>query len=277
MLQARASRHYWKGHGLLSIKSFRHGSAYYKTDEGTFLVDDERFLVFNHEQDYEIIIDAAQPVNSFCVFFASDLAAQVQRSVKSATTQLLDDPDAPATAPPLFFERTYPHGDLLSPALARFREEYAAREPDPLWLDEQLCGLMEKLLLLHQSAVRESDALPSVRRATRLELYRRLHLARDYITACYDQPISLQAIAAVAGLSPNHLLRSFKALFGRTPYQMLIAERLRWARYLLAKTDLPITQICFDVGYESPGSFSTLFAQECGLSPQAFRLLNRSA
>ncbi len=277
VLHARASRHYWKGRGLLSIKSFRHGIAYYKTDDGTFLVDDERFLVFNHAQEYEIIIDADQPVNSFCIFFASDLTIQVQRSVSTPTTRLLDDPGAADGCAPLFFERTYPHDHLLSPTLARFRAGYPQHEHDTLWLDEQLCDLMEKLLALQQISVCESDALPSVRRATRLELYRRLHLARDYITACYSQPISLQAIATVAGLSPNHLLRSFKALFGQTPYQMLIAERLRRARFLLAHTDQPVTQICFDVGYESPSSFSTLFTQECGLSPQAFRLLNRSA
>jgi AraC family transcriptional regulator len=279
VLQARSAEHYWKGAGLLSIKSFEGGGAFYRTAEGRFLVDAERFLIVNHDQEYEVEIDADAPVASFCVFFASDLAQQVQRSLTAAPEALLDDPLAAgvgwaAGAP--FFERTYPHDDVLSPLLTRFRQQYPQRQHEPGWVEEQYHLLMHGMLSVQQAAYQEVDTLPSVRSATREELYRRLYIARDYIAAAYDQPITLQSIADAAVLSPNHLLRSFKALFGQTPYQVLVDERLRHARLLLASTERPVTQICLDVGYESLGSFSALFAQRFGLSPQAFRLLNYS-
>ena len=94
VLQARSSTHYWKGAGLLSIKSFAGGSALYRTGDGRFLVDAERFLIVNHNQEYEIEIDADAPVDSFCVFFASDLAREVQRSLTAAPEALLDEPQA---------------------------------------------------------------------------------------------------------------------------------------------------------------------------------------
>jgi AraC-like DNA-binding protein len=227
----------------------------------------------NHDQEYEIEIDSETPVDSFCVFFASDLVREVEHSLALVTDALLDDPLAKGKAP--FFERTYPHDDLLSPLLIRFRQQNLQRHRENLWLEEQFRLLLQGLLALQQASYREANTLPSIRAATREELYRRLHLARDYIAASYDQPLTLQQIAAIACLSPNHLLRSFKALFGQTPYQYLVEERLQRACWLLANTERRVTQICFEVGYESPSSFSWLFTQRYGLSPQAFRLLNR--
>ena len=84
-----------------------------------------------------------------------------------------------------------------------------------------------------------------------------------------------EACRIVAGdRQPAALLR---AVDGERPDDDMAAgaERLRHARWLLANTAHPITQICLDVGYESLGSFSWLFAQRYGLSPQAFRILNR--
>jgi AraC-like DNA-binding protein len=275
VLHARSHQHYWKGAGLLSIKSFRGGSAHYKIDGGAFRVDDERFLIFNHGQEYEITIDSDTPVEAFCVFFASRLAGDVVRSLTASTESLLDDTQTTVETSTAFFERTYLHDAILSPALIDFQSAYRQRQSESGWLEEQYHLLIQRLLFVQQRSYEEVATLPSARPATRIELYRRLHIARDYIAACYDQPIHLQDVATAASLSPNHLLRSFKALFGQTPYQILIDERLRRARWLLANTDRSVTDICFVVGYESLGSFSWLFAQRYGLSPQAFRLLNR--
>ncbi|MEO8395835.1 MAG: AraC family transcriptional regulator [Chloroflexota bacterium] len=277
VLHATSRQHHWRGAGLLSIKSFTGGSALYTIDGGSFLVDDERFLISNHAQEYEITIDSDTPVESFCVFFDSRLAADALRNQTTASVDLLDDPLSASVVPPLFFERTYPHDALLSPALVQFRASFRQRQGEIGWLDEQFHHLMLQLFAVHTNALQEVRRLPTTRPAAREELYRRLHIARDYIAASYPQPIHLNQIATVACLSPNHLLRSFKALFGQTPYQYLIDERMRRARWLLAHTARPITDICFAVGYESLGSFSWLFAQRCGLSPQAFRLLNRAA
>ncbi len=275
VLHARATEHHWRGAGLLSIKSFSGGSAIYHIDGGTFRVDDEHFLIANHGQEYEITIDSDTPVESFCVFFDSALASDVLNALTHSTEALLDQPFAPSSAM-LFFERTYPHDTLLTPALDQFRRAYPQRGRETGWLDEQYHSLLRRLVSVHERTAQEADRLSNARAATRAELYRRLHRARDYISATYERPIALKDVAAVACLSPNHLLRSFKAAFGITPYQFLIDERLRQARWLLAHTDRSVTDICFAVGYESLGSFSWRFTQRYGLSPQAFRLLNQS-
>ncbi|MCB0111661.1 MAG: helix-turn-helix transcriptional regulator, partial [Caldilineaceae bacterium] len=106
---------------------------------------------------------------------------------------------------------------------------------------------------------------------TREELYRRLHVARDFIAASFAQPITLDEIAHVAALSPNHLLRTFKALFHATPHQYLTEARLLHASHLMRTTELSITTICLAVGFQSIGSFGTLFRRRFGASPAQFR------
>src|SRR5215217_4859167 len=99
VLSARSRQHHWRGEGLLSIKSFTGGSALYNINGGSFLVDDERFLIFNHGQEYEITIDSDTPVESFCVFFDSHLAADALRNQITPPDRLIDDPYGDTIAP----------------------------------------------------------------------------------------------------------------------------------------------------------------------------------
>jgi AraC-like DNA-binding protein len=273
ILCAKSRRHAWSGVGALSIKTFRGGRAHYTTGSGYHAVDDDVYLVLNQGQPYSIAVDSDAPMESFCVFFADGLAAQVRRSLCVGDAQLLDAPEAPAT-PIEFFDRTYPHDDLLSPALVRMRD--LARHPhEQSWLDEQFHDLMTRLLHIHQRVLREVARLPAARPATRAELYRRLHLARDYIDATCAGPLTLADLARTAGLSPNHLLRTFRQLFHQTPYQYVTTRRLELAGRLLAETERPISEICLAVGFESLGSFSWLFRRKVGVAPSEYRRQHR--
>ena len=99
----------------------------------------------------------------------------------------------------------------------------------------------------------------------------RLLRARAFIDRHYDQPIDLAQIGAQAGFSRYHFLRLFRTAFRETPHQYLMRRRIERARALLAASDLSITEICFAVGFQSLGSFSTLFHRSAGCSPRAYR------
>jgi AraC-like DNA-binding protein len=144
-----------------------------------------------------------------------------------------------------------------------------------LWLIEQFHVIMQRLLDVHTNTYREVEAIPAMRAATREELYRRIHYAREYAAALFTTPITLDEMASVAGLSPNHLLRTFKQVFDQTPYQYVIAKRVAYAQELLRSTDQCVTDICFAVGFASLGAFSWWFRQRVGVSPTSYRLQNR--
>ncbi len=271
VLHTQAHRHDWSGEGLLSIKTFWGGQAHYASGGGLFVVDDQSYLLLNHGQPYTITVAALAPVESFCLFFAPGLAEEVRRGLATDTVRLLDDPTPPPGAPLAFFDRTYPHDSLVSPALFALRRALREGPREAGWLDEQLRGVMTALLQAQRNVRAEVAGLPAARPATRDELYRRLHRARDYALAALDQPLTLDDLARAACLSPTHLLRAFKQVFHQTPYQYLTGLRLARACHLLTSTSLSVTEIGLAVGFESLGSFSWLFRQRLGLSPQAYR------
>src|ERR1051326_1354086 len=103
------------------------------------------------------------------------------------------------------------------------------------------------------------------------ELNRRLLRARDAMDRAYAEPLDVRAVAAVACLSHAHFIRSFRVCFGETPHRYLQRRRVERAMFLLRETDRSITDICFDVGFTSLGTFSRTFRDIAGLSPREFR------
>lgn len=104
------------------------------------------------------------------------------------------------------------------------------------------------------------------------EIYRRLQLARAYMDDCFHLPLQLEHIAQQACFSPYHFLRLFHSAFQRTPHQYLIARRIEKAKQLLKTSDLSVTEVCFEVGFQSLGSFSSLFHKLVGQAPSHYRV-----
>jgi AraC-like DNA-binding protein len=101
--------------------------------------------------------------------------------------------------------------------------------------------------------------------------FARLSRARDYLGACYRDRITLERAARRACLSPFHFNRLFTRVFGETPHEFVTRIRMDEAKKLLLADNHSVTDICFDLGYESLGSFSVKFRSLTGLSPAAFR------
>ena len=100
---------------------------------------------------------------------------------------------------------------------------------------------------------------------------RHLLRAKDLADARYAEPIRVADMAHAAGLSPAHFSRAFQKTFGESPHQYLLTRRLERAAALLRSTDRSVADICFLVGLESVGSFTTSFRRVHGLTPTAYR------
>lgn len=93
---------------------------------------------------------------------------------------------------------------------------------------------------------------------------------RNYIDNNYDQKLNLDFLASVRFVSKYHLLRLFKRYYGMTPRQYLIDKRIEKSKELLIQ-GTSVTEVCFAVGFESVGSFSSLFKSRLGKSPSKFQ------
>ncbi|MBC8171854.1 MAG: helix-turn-helix transcriptional regulator [Anaerolineae bacterium] len=108
--------------------------------------------------------------------------------------------------------------------------------------------------------------------SVRLNPHKQVRLARLLLDRSYDAPITIEDLSREVALSPYYLIRAFKYVYKQTPHQYLVQQRIARAKELLRTTDLPVTEICLAVGFESLGSFSTLFSKVVGISPSAYRV-----
>src|SRR4051812_31334357 len=99
------------------------------------------------------------------------------------------------------------------------------------------------------------------------DIYRRLWRARLLIDSSFDRPLNLNTLSSEACFSRYHFIRLFKRAFNRTPHQYLVEKRIERAKELLASSRLSVTDVCFEIGFQSLGSFSTLFHKRVGASP----------
>src|SRR5258708_17966834 len=174
ILSETARYHHWSGAGALSVKSFFDGPVFYESfgpSRAPFVLDQRAYLILNHDQPYTIHIDSPTPIESFCVFFAPGLAEETLIAAQALPEALLDDPDRTVTTPVQFYDRTYPHDAVLSPALLQLRDALQHGPPDPGQLTQQFYTLMACLLQAHRLPLAQVAALPALKSATREELY----------------------------------------------------------------------------------------------------------
>ena len=106
----------------------------------------------------------------------------------------------------------------------------------------------------------------------RVNPHKQVRLARLLLDRSYNAPITIEDLSREVALSPFYLIRAFRHVYKQTPHQYLVGQRIARAKELLRNSDLSVTEICAAVGFESLGSFSTLFRKVAGISPSAYRV-----
>jgi AraC-like DNA-binding protein len=99
----------------------------------------------------------------------------------------------------------------------------------------------------------------------------RLRRVRDRIDREYAQPLDVEALARGAHMSAGHLSREFRRAYSEPPYAYLMTRRIERAMALLRRGDLSVTEVCFAVGCQSLGTFSTRFTELVGMPPSVYR------
>ena len=103
-----------------------------------------------------------------------------------------------------------------------------------------------------------------------IPVYIHLLRAKDLIDREYAAPLDVPALARAAHASTAHFSRSFKRAFGETPHQYLLRRRIERAKELLRGTDMSVTEVSLEVGFQSLGSFSTAFRELVGAPPSEY-------
>jgi AraC family transcriptional regulator len=238
--------------------------------DGRHRLDEGFAVILNDGQAYDFELSADEPVETFCAFFKPGFVVDAMRAVALSDEALLGDPWSVPSGAIEFAERVHPTEPAVGRRLELLYGLAVAGEVAPLAWDEAFADLALALVPTRDT-LRNGLAPRSAKASTRAEITRRLGRAVDYIHDNASHPVGLADIAAAAALSPHHFHRLFRQALKRTPHRYMSNLRLSRAARLLARTDLPVTEVCFSVGFSSLGSFSTLFTRTYGLAPSAWR------
>lgn len=256
--------------GPFSIKSVITGRATWETHDGRYVLTPGRHLVLNRGTKYALTIDGVGPVETFCVFFQDGFIEEALRSLTTSEAKLLER-GADRAESFAMLEAIHDSVQWSGTELATLHRMIQRDGTAPA----ALSGVIYQTALAvvnHSAAVLAmSRHLPATRVATRRELVRRLHQARDHITASLSHPLSLADIARAASLSPFHFHRAYRMFFGETPHQSVLRLRLDRAADRLRRTQSSVTEIAIAVGFESPSHFSRAFRNRFQCAPQRYR------
>ncbi|HYF30390.1 MAG TPA: AraC family transcriptional regulator [Chitinophagaceae bacterium] len=268
LIHAKAKEIFYAEHwGPMSIKCAFNGNEVYELGSCRYRVDDQQFLVLNEGQTYTSYIHATTVVESMTVNFSRFFVQEVWNG--NAAVAFSEDRDAHY---PVFCERLYQHNSTISPYLQLVRTLSREFQQNRERIEELFFLMLHAIFQLQEQETKKIQQVKAVKASTRKELYQRLMRARDHIESCYAEDVSLETLAAASCLNAMYLLRQFKIYFGVTPRQYAIRKRMTVAEELLKKTDLPVTEICYVVGYNDLTSFTKLFKQFYHYAPTTYRL-----
>jgi AraC family transcriptional regulator len=252
-----------------SIKYTLKGSEEYWLDGRKYSVGSGRFLLVNRDRPIDFRVAAGQKVRSFCIHLEQALVQDVYAHMSGTDASLLDY-SSPQPSIPELQELIYSDGENV---LGEYLRHMALRlDPQTATIgideDEVYYNLTRRLLQLQNSLPKEGERLDVLRSSTRSELLRRLTIGRELIEAQKDETLDVNTIARGAMMSSSHFFRSFKKVYGLSPYQYHQKRRLERAASLLRTRQMNATEVAFECGFPDLPSFSKAFKKAFGQSPR---------
>lgn len=256
--------------GPVSLFLNLQGSSRCTVDNRGVTVPQDYFFISNCFQPYTLEIDSRQPVETFNIHIGDAFSQGIWSALLTPADTILNNGLQQQVPTVAFHNQLYRRDEAFTRIVRRLLALEQGAFNKPLF-EDHMADLLLYLLRQHRHLMRRIEQLPAVKRTTRLELYRRLSYAVDYLHAHTATAIDLDALAGTACLSKYHFLRLFKQAFGLSPYQYLQALRLKKAEHLLRHTRLPINEIAAALHFENSNSFSRLFLQRNKLYPSQYR------
>ncbi len=196
-------------------------------------------------------------------------------SLVTPADRILDAGTEKQLSPISFFNQLHQRDAAFDSLVRSILTSHQESGHNKLRFEEGMTALLSYHLRQHRSVAKTINNMPLVRRATRVELYKRLSRAMDFLRSGFCGEISLDQLAVEACLSKYHFLRLFRMAYGLSPYQYIQHLRLEKAMLLLTHSALSISDLSGLLGFDNSQSFSRLFYQRMGLYPTQYRLLSK--
>lgn len=254
----------------LAVLCAWNGSQEVSLDGRRVQVDDDTWLVVPPSAA-TVRVRGTGETNALTILFRRGMPEEVLSSLISPDDRLLESGELPPAGSLPFAANLQTHDRSVTPVLLFIRRHCEMGLEDPLWYEEQLSFLLERILLHHRQVIARARSIPVRRVATQREILRRISLATDFIHSNYDRPLMLSDMARAAFLSRHHFLRLFKHIHEVTPHEYLQRKRTTVAARLLRGSELAVEQIVRQVGFDSRSTLFRALRRFHGTTPRECR------
>ncbi|WP_143304559.1 helix-turn-helix transcriptional regulator [Chitinophaga vietnamensis] len=238
----------------LFVTNFRNKGRYV-VNQRSVEVSDRHFYFLNANDQLEINFPKATALKTILILFETQFIRDSFHYLQNSEENLLATPEAAMDKEIIFPDVPFDLNDTIYKILLGLADQQ----------EDALFDLIAAVKLQRDQTQKCIRALKAVKRSTREELYRRLILARDFMNDNVMENISIAEIAQQACLNKFHFLSNFRDVFDITPHQYFTELKLQKALALLK--DKSVSETCFQLGFESPASFSLLFRKRFGFPP----------
>lgn len=252
--------------GLKGTQEYHIGSAHLK-------VNQNQFLVMNEGTEYTIAAQNNEDVTALAFCFNEDFVSDFVSYHRNTSQTLLDefglyDLKGEKLEFPLHTLLVNENVQNNIQTVLEAKAKYGTEEVDDYSIFNRVLYL---IFSEFDSILKSFDHQGVVKKSTKVELYKRLSIARDYVQAHFMEDVNLNELSRVACLSPYHFHRAFKQTFGLTPKKFVTGLRIERAKWLLLNRPMSVQMVCQAVGFKDVSSFTRLFAGYTGSTPSVYR------
>ena len=252
-----------------SIKYVIEGCEKYRIYGNQFKIQTGEYLLANNFSGGHLIIDNPTMVEGMCIDIAPSILTEVVSGIKK--------PDLTEFNPDLeryFTTNYFPENkynakqNALGKRLEQISQELALNtEHNFEFTNEFFYDLAEKLVIDQYSNIKDLNAIPSVKLATKKDLFRKIALGKNFIDSHFSQIKNIEEVALECSMSEYHFFRLFRHVYQISPYQYILKKKLELAYQLLKDKALNISEVAFLTGFNDLPTFSKSFKKQYGLAP----------
>ncbi len=235
-------------------------------------IHSDSFIILNKGTRFTSNTENSSPISIFTIEFDGSFLTDFNRLWIPGNPAFSNEPPENNYLSPELIETIYPFKTGMRLIINQLRD-YLEKggDNDSLINEYAHCCLISFYQVYNEEIFQKATRLNFLHYNTRMEILRRLGLAKEYLYANYNGNVNLESLADHSCLSVNHLLRTFKLAYNQSPHQFLIQLRLHRAQLLLAKTEYPVYEIVNMVGFKCTSSFIRLFRTRYKTTPLKYR------
>lgn len=255
--------------GGLSIKTVLNGHESYLIDGKEYKLNQNTFLILNHDQYYGSYINEDEDVESFTIHFTPGFEKEILNYHYTTTGGVLDNPFITNSRNPEFTQTVHHFTNRMNQLKLNLTGCLSDFKNNIQNIEELFYYLYMEILTQQGDLQKKKSNISVIKKSTRDEIHKRVLNAKDYIEGFYYKPdLSLDELGSISCMNKYHLLRCFKQVFGKTPYQYLKDIRFERAYSLLKAGKHSVAEVVGLCGYDDVSSFNKSFRKRFGISPE---------